>query len=437
MALKRAYPDANVALHYRPFDEIDWCSLVDATEVEIVLTAVFLREVEQQKDRGRGVVQKRARRVSSWLSGLRKSGRWEIRPGVRVVPAPSEPDADVDFAKYGLVSTVNDDRFLACILRDRAQVTDANVVCVTADGLLVFKADAQGIPVVEPRNIDRLADEPDEQERELRELRKQLAAVEGARPELELRWLNGDALAEVALAVIEPLSEEDIDNYLSEEGDEIAEPEAILLAIGKRPPSEKECADYLQKLREWVRAADALRVMRSLTFQVPLVLHNGGTGNAATIDIDLVFPVGLRLAEQRELPKLGQRPKPPKPTGPYDMLFAPQHLGLGALSSALGLEPNLRGLFHEAVRLSFDEEDSNCVHVEVDSLKHTSDVELPPFEAWFESAATVPTGLAIKYRIHSASTPEIRTGQLHVKLSVSRLAATIPEEDEPEERDED
>lgn len=435
MAQKRAYPDANVALHYRPFDEIDWCSLLDATEVVLVLTAVFLREVEQQKDRGRGGVQKRARRVSSWLSALRKSGRWEIRPGVKLVVAPSEPDADLDFAKHGLVPTVSDDRLLACILRDRVMLPDVDVACVTADGPLIFKADAQSIPVVEPREADRLVDEPDDQERELRELRKKLAAVESARPALELRWSDGKPHAEVPLAVVEPLSDEDIDNYLDEEGDEIEVPQAALLALGKRPPSKKLLATYLKELREWVRAADKRRTMRSLTFEVPLVLHNGGTGNAAAIDIDLVFPAELGLGEQREFPKVGKRPKRPQPTGPHDMLFAPQYHGFGPLSRALALRPDLSALRHDPIRLSFD--NASQVRVEVDSLKHTSDVQLPTFEAWFESVASVPTGFAIQYRIHSASTPDVKTGHIHVRLSVSRPVATIPEEDESDESDEE
>jgi hypothetical protein len=174
VTIKRAYPEANVALHYRRCDEIDWCALVGATEFELVLTTVLLREVEQQKDRGRGAIQRRARKMASWWGGLHENGRGEIRPGVRVVPAPLEPEVGLDFAVHSLVPTVADDRFLACILRDGAHLTHVEIVWVSADGLSMIKADARGIPVVRPRESDRLPDEPDQQERELRELRKRL-----------------------------------------------------------------------------------------------------------------------------------------------------------------------------------------------------------------------------------------------------------------------
>jgi ATP-dependent DNA helicase RecG len=151
VTIKRAYPEANVALHYRRCDEIDWCALVGATEFELVLTTVLLREVEQQKDRGRGAIQRRARKMASWWGGLHENGRGEIRPGVRVVPAPLEPEVGLDFAVHSLVPTVADDRFLACILRDGAHLTHVEIVWVSADGLSMIKADARGIPVVRPR----------------------------------------------------------------------------------------------------------------------------------------------------------------------------------------------------------------------------------------------------------------------------------------------
>jgi hypothetical protein len=42
MVTKRIYPDTMVALHYRPFDDIDWCALVAADEVVLVITSVCL-----------------------------------------------------------------------------------------------------------------------------------------------------------------------------------------------------------------------------------------------------------------------------------------------------------------------------------------------------------------------------------------------------------
>lgn len=430
MAAKRVYPDTNVALHYKAFSEIDWCSLVGADEVEIVITAVFLREIDELKDRARGAVQKRARNVSSWLADLRKSGASQIRPRVRVVVDSAEPEAAVDFAKLGLVPTINDDRFLACLIRDRDKLPDAELVCVTADNPLAFKCDGRAIQVVEPSKEDRLADEPDEQEKENRELRRKLEQFENAVPDLQLCWPDGNNFTTVSLVAVEPLADQEIENYVDEESDEMTTPEPTLLAVGLKPPSEKARTEYLKKLTEWLREQSAVQVKRGLTFDIGIILSNKGRGNATEIDIDLVFPRAVRIGENREMPELAKRPKRPKAKGLFDV---PEF----SRTSSLNLAPDVADLWRDAqagpVYLSFVEEEPNKVRIVVRSLKHTTNIALPCFEAWFESDASVSSGFPIDYQIHSASTPILKTGQIHVKLDVMRDKAIVPEENEADE----
>jgi hypothetical protein len=100
----RVYPDTNIALHYKGLEEIDWRTLVGAAkddEVVVVVTAVVLREIDAQKDRGRGVVQGRARRVSSWFGKVRREKKTELRPGIRMEVNATEPEVEVDLAAEG------------------------------------------------------------------------------------------------------------------------------------------------------------------------------------------------------------------------------------------------------------------------------------------------------------------------------------------------
>jgi predicted ribonuclease YlaK len=191
---KRAYPDTPVAMHYRPFKEIDWCKLVGADDVVLVITPVFLREVDEHKDHKRGALQRRARRMNSWLGELRKTKSWEIRPGVRVEVNTREPELDVDFAAHGLQPSVNDDKIVGCMVRDAVVHPGVPLVCVTSDNALGYKVDGAGFEVVEPPEDVRLPDEPDQAEREKRELQKQIIELKKRvepEPDLSLRFDGG------------------------------------------------------------------------------------------------------------------------------------------------------------------------------------------------------------------------------------------------------
>ena len=43
------FPDTNLFLHYRSLNEIDWCSLLHSSTVEVEIAPVVARELEKQK----------------------------------------------------------------------------------------------------------------------------------------------------------------------------------------------------------------------------------------------------------------------------------------------------------------------------------------------------------------------------------------------------
>ena len=189
----RIYPDTNVALHYRPFTEIDRYALAGADEVELVINVIFLRELDHHKNHARRTLQNRARRVVGWLGSIRR-GVSEVRPGVRVLFELADPELELNLASYGLVATVNDDKFLACILRDRTKYPGMNLICVTADIALAVKAEGLGVQVVKPPDECKLAEEPDEAQMEIRALRKQiveLASRAAPAPDLIVAFAGG------------------------------------------------------------------------------------------------------------------------------------------------------------------------------------------------------------------------------------------------------
>jgi hypothetical protein len=43
------FPDTNVFLHYRAINEVDWCALVKARPVQIMIAPMVPRELEEQR----------------------------------------------------------------------------------------------------------------------------------------------------------------------------------------------------------------------------------------------------------------------------------------------------------------------------------------------------------------------------------------------------
>lgn len=423
MVTKRVYPDTPIALHYRPFEEIDWCALVAADEVVLVITSVLLREIDDHKDHKRGALQDRARRVSGWLGTLRKTKNWTIRPGVRVEVNPKEPEKDVDFSAHGLEPTVNDDKIIGCMLRDQQSDAGASLVCVTSDNTLAFKAEEAGFPVVEPPEDKRLVDEPDPAERENRQLRQKIVELEkriGPVADLDIRFNDGEDHFTATLSGLRKPTDADLDEETEAERAALDLRHKFLPSILHRPPSAKAVDRYLQQLRDWMVEHSAVAIMRGHTFDMRLVLVNAGTGNASDIEIDLAFPDAIFVARKRPLPNVQQRPTPPEPQEAYASLamamkpFVLPHSRL----------PALRLPEYEPVRLVLDTKSPHRVRVIVDRVKHQTEIVLPAFHAWFDTGSVLG-GFQIGYRIHAGSTPKINEGVLHVKVAVTEGPARL------------
>lgn len=415
MVIKRAYPDTPVAMHYRPFEDIDWCKLLGADQVVLVITPVFLREIDEHKDHKRGALQQRARRMNTWLADLRRTKNWTIRTGVRVEVNAREPERDLDFAAHGLEPSINDDKIVACMLRDAKTAPDTPLVCVTSDNALGFKADAAGFEVVAPPDEMRVAEEPDQAEREKRQLQQKLVELQKRiepAPDLAVHFVGGEDHVTVNLSGLEEPAEEDFDEEIEAERSGLDMRHRFLPLTTHRPPKAKAVERYLQDLRAWMVKHKRGAIMRAHTFDLELMLANAGIGNASDIEIDLTFPDAVFAAETRTLPDVEERPTPPKPEDVYSALTIAKVKPF--TYPRLDVRPvRLR----EPIRIDDHLLDPHRVRVLVDRAKHQANVVLPTFQAWFE-VGRLQTGFSIDYRIHAASTPEIKTGALHVKVDV-------------------
>lgn len=434
----RVYPDTNIALHYKAFDQIDWCALVGSTELVVVITSVFLREIDHQKDRERGNVQKRAKSVNAWLGKLRRSKSTELRKAVRIEVNHSEPETEVVFADHGLVATVNDDKLLACMIRDHLKYPDAVLVCVTADIALAFKVEAKGFVVIEPLDADRVSDGLDPAQAEIRELRKELAELKSRavpQPQLAVHFPGKATHLVVPISNLAPFTDRLIEEHLEREAQMLSFQSSFNKVLWLEPPSESDIAGYRKKLGDWLRWYGPDAVARGLTFGLELLLSNDGSGNAEDIDVDLTFPESVFVAESRILPTGPKKPKRPEARRVMDMSFGRGGIGYprSFLDSQRVVERELRAL--DRVQLVCAEGRRHEIGVHVRSMKHQSEVKMPHFDAWFCSASDVLTGFAIGYRIHAASSPKIVEGTLNVQITSQpgRIELSGEDDEGPEE----
>lgn len=164
--------DTNTLLHFKRPDLLDWKVLLNAPEVNLVVTPALIDELEAQKtyqNRSRKL-KERAHAAIMWISKfIDQTEPQEISPGVKLVFLRDSPT--IHFADYRLSPTVPDDQLIASALQLQ-QEAGVSVLFVTNDTGLRLKLPTRGLTAVAPRAADRLPDELDDVEKEAVELGK-------------------------------------------------------------------------------------------------------------------------------------------------------------------------------------------------------------------------------------------------------------------------
>lgn len=326
--------DTNLALHYQRPDQVDWCALTGCDQVVLVATPTLLRELEKQKVHNpTGKLRKRAGAYIKWLAGFVRNPALEVRPATTWHFIPNEPQ--IDFRQHSLSMDVADDHIIASVL-SYTPSGDPKVHVATADLGMEIKLGSRGIaPLLMPESA-MLPDEPDEQEKELRDLRRKVAEkripvltlvteLEGGRHSFSVR-------PKVTMASVTS-PEEVRHKYPPLRGPDSLTPEKkadlsaavkyqILCAEMCGVPQDIDAYNlereaYFTKYDAYYRERLDWEELAALTVQVNLTLFNDGTAPATDIDIYLHLPDDVIVFKSDAFPKRPKEPKPPRRT---DML---------------------------------------------------------------------------------------------------------------------
>lgn len=123
--------DTNLALHYLRPDQVDWCALTGCSQVVLVATPTFIRELEKQKVQNPSAkLRKRAGTYIKWLAGFARNPALEVRSATTWHFIPTEPH--IDFRQHSLAVDIADDHLIASAI-SYAPSGDSKVYVATAD----------------------------------------------------------------------------------------------------------------------------------------------------------------------------------------------------------------------------------------------------------------------------------------------------------------
>ncbi len=424
--------DTNIYLHYKLFTERDWKTLLGSEYLTLVVLPTVIKELDEKKYNAPD--RRLKRRAQEVLTKFREINEGKPVPcGIQIV-FPDSSIEDVDWGTFGLNSSNSDDRIIAAAIALKEKSAGDEVLIVTADFGLELKAKNHGIKCVSPPE-DWKRETKDSRDKEIAELQAKLQKFQNAMPDVQLRLSAGDELVEILEIssdgfLVDILSDGDIDKELARESEELKSiraenlisnnqlgENALSASLSCIPQSEitrydKEVSEYLDNYSKYLNDCKLVHELRSLKVKIIPILTNNGSAPAEDIDILLKFPDDIVLDEANlpDFPEKPVRPKPPQSLRDMRNFDFPGSF-IPELTSEI-LPHTVRDYVNQKGPQINESEKSLCYWLR--NLKHGMEWSAEPAFAWFFSVE-VPT-FEIKYSIHIGNHPEVKEGNLIVKI---------------------
>lgn len=337
--------DTMIFLHYRFIEEIDFLSLLSAEKIIIVIPRITIRELDKVKNvHNQSRIRERAKKV------LHKIEKWmpsaePIRSGITVLYYESVPT--ISFEKYGLNPDWSDDFLLASIMQYKHENPNAETYLISQDSGPRLTAQHLGIPALELPQEFKLPVIADPIELENIELRKTVAKLQSAIPQLVVCFAGSDPPESHAKFMLpEPLKpiDDEIENKLKEIKEKypkryptdikgtdtypnIAAALSMLQSLLPTSPEEydrynSDVDEYLTLYEQYMKESWQIKEIGRRTIQFQIEVRNIGTAPADDVDFYFYFPDGFTLEKEEDFPSLPKKPKPPVEPRSQAQIFA-------------------------------------------------------------------------------------------------------------------
>lgn len=370
--IKHVVLDTNIYLHCKDIEHIDWCKLLHADAVEIIVPLIVLNEIDKHKDSHPvAKIKKRARAVSKKLYEYFFNSNNEeavIKENVTI----SSYAPDVKPHDYGFEANRQDQYLIASILNLKEE-HNQDIVLVSADNGALLLAKNKGIKAMRMPDKFRLPDEKTKDEKEIDKLKRELTSIKNVMPKLNVSINNNlkspFRLKATTLEIPTPKSLEEIEAKYSP----IATGKKGLGYLGTYNIERKYEEDYNKYISEYQQYLLTLESLRDLIIvEMNIVIVNQGGAPAKDIDISFDFPLGFCMFEHDKTEIL-----PEEPTGPT--------LQQSILDSFINipLQPSIDMSIGDSFSLKMTDHHEITDHIR--SLKHGRSHTLPKLVLFFKA----------------------------------------------------
>lgn len=299
--------DTNVYLHFKHFEQINWKSILH-NDVTICVPQKVLAEIDKYKDQSHGKIQKRAKVLSARFYEIFLEG---VTPQVPVINMSNPPANAFDDPQYH--QEISDDWIILSALH--SSISNADIVIVSYDNGILLKAKQHGLGFYKVPDCLLLAEEPSEEEKEIKRLSQQLAKYENRLPkpvvefenETSLLTINKPHFIEIKKEIesyetdlkathrYESLNDQQVDDFT------LAIQPLLSLThstLYQKQEYNKALDDYFEKKLKLKKFQLVSQLMDQRFVKLNFWLSNGGTSALGNTIVFLYFPSDVAVYNQ-------------------------------------------------------------------------------------------------------------------------------------------
>jgi len=434
--VKFAFIDTNIFLHYAQPDEVDWCGVLGADSVTLVVAPVVIRELNNKKDTpGPKKTRVRAASALRWLGQFIGKSSPQIRKNVDVLLQPHDPH--IDFNKFRLSQAINDDWLIAALLEFIQEAHAQNVLLATEDIGLIIKAQAHGIATQQLPEALKLPEEVEPAEKRAKELEEELRRLRNAMPDLYLVFDDDKSYVNVQLPSAPVFTSQSLREKIDEvkrKCPKLSKPtgysgadliRGVVLVPEEIDEYNRSLDNYFRLYEEYLEKKANYELLKWGTVRLQIKLLDRGSAPAKDVDVRMHFPDGFGLYDEDGLRKAIIMPR--EPARPKTRLEG-EASDAAALISAIesfsltGLSPptsmrSMKTMYSNVGYWSIRQKDSFDTYAHVKELKHYLRTSLEPLFVVFPSRDAAKS-FSIDYDLIAANVPEKINGKLHLVVEM-------------------
>ena len=318
------FADTNLFLHYKTLDQIDWSILGDFDSIEVVVCPPVQREIDGLKDGRQGRRSERARKTASILMKIAEHGPQQQRaasPRVMLdLDVTSQPKQGLaDWLDY----SQNDDCIIGHLAQFREDNSSADAHLLTRDSGPVLKAKSLGIPYIRIPDDWLLPPEPDDRDREIQQLKRQLQEFQAQEPGFDFSCGQSSSTqpshVEITYGAFQLLTSRERDQLVERLQERYPRRVANRRLISTNVVSQYEDRDYpawISECQEWMDGVHGVVQLEHCP-ELTVSIQNIGSSPARNTRIEMCASKNIGLtAPITELRECGlipvmERPKPP------------------------------------------------------------------------------------------------------------------------------